>query len=237
MALDNTNKAIWPHYYVAAPSIPKWWRANLDRIGGMNQYRQPNLRLVWGMDQHTFENDNPKAMRYPNPNNTELGWACFILERYAATGFYNEAQWNALRYGVDEVTGKTVDYMGPYRREGDYIKVVEMMDDDLAPFPPSKVFSQQMLDEISYRVAAGAQKNSALGIQALQRKRKAAEKTARLTEMQAERRDYHRKNADRINALHSRDYVGLVGSSLAPSTTNTVLTLKGSELCQPISDR
>lgn len=225
MALDNTNKLIWPHYYVAAPSIPGWWRANLDRIGGFNRYRAPNLKLVWGMDEHIFENDNPRAMKYPNPNDTELGWACFILERYAETGFYNEDQWNALRYGVEEGTGRTIDHMGPYKREGDYIKVVEMMDDDLAPFPPDKIFSQQMLDEIQYRVAAGAQKNATLGILALQRKRKEAERVKRLTEMQEERRDYHRKNADRINALHSRDYVGLVGSSLAPSGSTTILTL------------
>lgn len=164
------------------------------------------------MDEHTFENDNPRAMKYANPNDTELGWACFILERYAEPGtFFNETLWNQLRYGVDEVTGATVDYMGPFPREGSYIKVLEMIDDDLAPFPVETIFSQQMLDEIGVRVMKGAQKNANLGVMEAQRRRRQAVKKAKLDARQEEAKDYYRKNKEKINALHSREYVGLGG--------------------------
>ena len=97
----DLNKKIWPTSYVSAPKIPAWWKRDLDRIGGYNQFARPNLKLVWAMDEHTFENDNPNAMKYANPNDTDLGWACFILERYAEPGtFFNETLWNQLRYGA-----------------------------------------------------------------------------------------------------------------------------------------
>jgi hypothetical protein len=237
----DTNKKIWPTEYVSAPSIPAWWKRELDRIGGYNQLAKPNLRLIWGMDERTFENDNPQAMKYANPNDTELGWACFILERYAEPGsFFNETLWNQLRCGVDD-EGKTVDYMGPYPRQGSYIKVLEMMDDDLAPFPNETVFSQQMLDEIARRVMKGAQKNSSLGVMDAQRRRRAAEKKARLDTQQAERREYFRTNQEKINAVHTREYVGLGGFNVIepnPSVLKEAAKLliqptKGSDLCRP----
>lgn len=236
--LDNTNKKIWPIYYVPAPPIPGWWKRDLDRIGGYNQFARPNLRIVWGMDEHTFENGNPRAMKYANPNDTDLGWACFILERYAAPGtFFNETLWNQLRYGVDD-EGKTVDYMGPYPREGSYIKVMEMIDDDLAPFPSDTVFSQQMLDEISMRVAKGAQKNSSLGVQEAQRRRRAAAKKANLDKAQGERREYFQTNQGKIDALHTREYVGLGGFNVVEPNASVLkeaskLLLPKGTLCQP----
>lgn len=229
----NTNKKIWPTEYVSAPAIPAWWKRELDRIGGYNQFARPNLRLIWGMDEHTFENDNPRAMKYANPNDTELGWACFILERYAEPGsFFNETLWSQLRFGVDEVTGKTVDYLGPFKREGDYIKVLEMMDDDLAPFPNETIFSQRMLDEIAMRVMKGAQKNVSLGVLEAQRKRRAAEKKAKLDARQAEAKDYYRANKETINALHTREYVGLGGFNVVEPNPS-VLKEAAKRLIQP----
>ncbi len=237
----DLNKKIWPTSYVSAPKIPAWWKRDLDRIGGYNFLAQPNLKLVWGMDEHTFENDNPNAMKYANPNDTELGWACFILERYAEPGtFFNETLWNQLRHGVDETTGKTVDYMGPYPRQGSYIKVLEMMDDDLAPFPLETVFSQRILDEIALRVAKGVQKDSSLGVLHAQRRRRAAEKKAKLDVRQAEAKDYYRTNQDKINALHTRRYVGLgefnavvPNISTLKEAAKILLRPKGPESCQP----
>lgn len=221
----DLNKKIWPTSYVSAPKIPAWWKRDLDRIGGYNSRAQPNLRLVWGMDEHTFENDNPNAMKYANPNDTDLGWACFILERYAEPGtFFNETLWNQLRFGVDD-EGKTVDYMGPYPRQGSYIKVMEMIadeGDDLVPFPVETIFSQGMLDEIAMRVMKGAQKNANLGVLEAQRRRRAAEKKAKLDARQAEAKEYYRKNKDKINALHSREYVGLAGFEIVKPTSSAL---------------
>jgi hypothetical protein len=239
MSLDSTNKKIWPTSYVSAPPIPAWWKRDLDRIGGYNSRAQPNLRLVWGMDEHMFENDNPRAMKYANPNDTDLGWACFILERYAEPGtFFNETLWNQLRYGVDD-EGKQIDYMGPFPRGGSYIKVLEMMDDDLAPFPVETIFSQQMLDEISMRVMKGAQKNASLGVMESQRRRRMAEKKAKLEARQEEAKDYYRTNKEKINTLHTREYVGLGGFEVIepnPSVlkeASKILIPKGLEICQP----
>lgn len=238
----DTNKKIWPTSYVSAPSIPAWWKRELDRIGGYNFLAQPNLRLVWGMDEHTFENDNPRAMKYANPNDTELGWACFILERYAEPGtFFNETLWNQLRFGVDD-EGKTVDYMGPFPRQGSYIKVMEMMDDNLAPFPVETVFSQRMLDIISESVMRGAQKDAVLGIRKTQRMRRMAEKKAKLDARQAEAKEYYRTNKEKINALHTREYVGLGGfnviepnaSVLKEASKLLIQPTKGS-VCQPVN--
>ena len=53
----------------------------MEIFGGYNAYAQPNYRFQWGMDARGFLNGDPFAMKYGNPNDTTLGYACWMLER------------------------------------------------------------------------------------------------------------------------------------------------------------
>lgn len=205
----DTNKPVWPKTYIPSPVIPVWFSRGLELMGGINPFGNPNYRVVWGMDERGFMNDNPRAIKYANPNDPELGWACFLLERYATPAFFNKPAWKEQRYGLDGAgSGKMIDFLGPFPSRGDYIMCAQLMTDDFAPLD----LSMQLLEELQNRsdVTPGSQNLSGLGAHEIKRRLRAAKNTAIVDAQLEERFEYYRVRADEINAKHSRKFVGLL---------------------------
>jgi len=205
----DTNKEIWPKSYSPAPDIPAWWTSGLAAKLGRNRFNQPNYRVEWGMDARGFLNGDPNAILYQNPNDPDLGWACWMFQRWAEPSFFDKPEWEQHRYGVN-VTGEAgfIDYLGPFPSRGDYIMIAPLITEDYGFIP----LSQQLLDELVSRVEYGSQSNTVLGQLEISRRLKAI-KNAEIVEQQLEeRKQYYRTNAERIDAEHSRKYVGLLKS-------------------------
>ena len=134
--------------------------------------------------------------------------------------------------------------MGPYPRQGSYIKVLEMMDDDLAPFPLETIFSQRMLDEIALRVMKGAQKNSSLGVMEAQRGAARPRRRPSLMRNKQRRKSITGPTKTR-SALHTRRYVGLGEfNAVVPNVSTLKEAAKTFEsihernrLCQPNNEK
>lgn len=163
---------------------------------------------MWGMDEREFLNGDPQAIKYQNPNNTNLGWACWILERWVGSQFFRERDWNDMRYGEDSAgTGALVDYLGPYRTRGQYILWYPLISNDYEPLE----LSSQLLDLITERVKLGQELSAqeAYAMREVQRRRKMAANAA-VTEYQLEeQREYFRQNKERLNNLATTEYGGL----------------------------
>lgn len=186
------------------PPVPKWFRKELVHIGKMNALGEPNLRVVNGMTQRAFVNGNPTALKYMSVNNPEVGWACFVLERWASPEFFDESTWAENRTGSDSAgTGKFIDYLGPFPRRGDYITICPLVDSQGKMLP----LSSMLLDEIRQRVVHGSA-NVVLGAREVQRRRKAAENAATVTSLLDELQEYYNSKGDKINRLASRVSVG-----------------------------
>lgn len=165
------------------------------------------------MDVRGFLNGDPNAIAYPNPNDPELGWACWMFQRWAEPAFFDQQQWELHRYGVN-VTGEAgfIDYLGPFPNRGDYIMLAPLITEDYGFIP----LSRQLLDELVSRVSYGSQANSVLGQLEINRRLKAIKNTELVEKLLEEQKDYYRTNAERIDAGHTRKYVGLLKS--LPST-------------------
>lgn len=229
----NMNRPIWPTSYSPSPRVPKWFSKDLWKFGGSNSFGGPIYRVVWAMDARTFRNGNPNAMKYPNPNDVNLGYACFWLERYAQPEFFNEVHWRALRYGAcEQGTGKIIDYMGPFPQRGDYIGVAPLVkdsDEDDMPYEMLPL-SRDLLDELMHRLSPNSltDKMSAEGIVAAQERLKKAKSAAIVEKKLEETYAYYRTNAEKINAEHSRTYTGL--KTFKPSPAQALL---GSQIAIP----
>src|SRR5690242_720910 len=151
MPLKKTSPC-WPTSYVPAPKLPTWAAREMEIFGGYNAYAQPNYRFQWGMDARGFLNGDPFAMKYGNPNDTTLGYACWMLERWATPEFFNLKNWTDLRYGEDTAgTGKQIDYLGPFPSRGEYILVAPLIDDDGAMLP----ITEALMIELKERLTGG----------------------------------------------------------------------------------
>lgn len=201
MSINSANKPVWPTSYAPRPELPQWFVEGLNNLGGGEQ---PDYRIVWGMDATTFRNDNPNAKKYPNPRDPDLGWACWMLERWATPEFFgNETTWEINRWGSAADFGKRIDVLGPFPRRGSYILVAPMMDDDYNPLP----LTEGLLNEIRRRVEIGSQRNAALGILEIERRLKQSKSKEKVDNELEERREYYRVNGDRINRERARGYL------------------------------
>lgn len=220
----NMLRPIWPTTYIPAPPIPRWFARRLMHIGGKNPFGEPNYRVIWAMDATMFRNGNPDARAYPNPNDTNLGYACFWLQRWAAPEFFNKIQWEALRYGKDG-SGKTVDHLGPFPARGDYIGVLPLMKDD-GDMPYEMIpLTQALLDEIEPMLAPGSQKTVNMGVLEAQDRLKRAKSAAKTNEILEERRAHYRTNAAKINTRASRRFVGLLEGKVSTAEHERVSSL------------
>lgn len=209
----DTNREIWPRTYVPAPHKPKWVDKDLRRIGGINAFGENNYRLEWGMDLRTFQAGNPSAIKYLNPNNSDIGWACWMLERYAAPAFFNRTVWNASRFAKD-VTGtdRNIDYLGPFPDRGDYILIMPMTTDNYEFIE----LSSQLIVEIGIRVAEGSQKDDVIGLLEIKRRKKAAKDAQEVRKQLDAQREYYETRGVNINTVHTREYIGLNAPLLPP---------------------
>lgn len=199
---------IYPRTYSPAPAIPKWFRKALVRKGGMNPHGEPNFQLVWGMDARQFSNGNPSAIKYVNPHDVELGWACFVLERWAPPEFFNEEEWNRLRFSTELVDGKYVDHLGPWRRRGSWIMCAPLATEkDNLPYAPLPL-EQKVLDELLARIGSGPMKpDQALAQLEMDRQLRQIAARKKLRSALDANFEYHRKKAELINQLASRHTV------------------------------
>lgn len=189
------------------PPVPKDVRKALFTIGGPNPMGQPNLRLVSGLEVRAFCNGNPQAIKYANPNDVEVGWACLILERWASREFFNPTVWAEQRYGPDpNSTGKQIDFLGPFPRKGDYVFCAPMVDslgvrlELTAPW-------DKILSEIADRVSFGPAPD-ALGRMEVARRRKTAQNKTRLKTALDEWQEWTNANAEKFKAAASRKIRG-----------------------------
>lgn len=219
----NLNQPVWPKSYVPSPRIPEWFAEGLARLGH-NTYGQPNYRVVWGMDARGFRNGNPRAMKFANFNDPELGWACFLLERWATPEFFNRSQWIDHRYAKAE-DGKTIDVLGPFPKRGDYIVVGQLMT-HAEPLTPLEL-SQQLLDELLERLSPGKMKSPTLGMLEIEERIRKSENEAKVRRLLDEQFEYYRMNKDRKNREAGRSYVGLLSDlpAAAHERTSSLISL------------
>lgn len=191
-------------------------------LGGYNRFAAPNYRLVWGMDARTFRNGNPSAMKYMNPRDSGLGWACFVLERFAEVGFYNKVEWETERFGPDEAgTDKRIDYLGPYPNRGCYISIAMLIDDggddsgDAWTLEMVKL-SSGLLEEIKRRVTYGAQNDHSLATLALKQEKKRALDAAKVEKLAGDLKEWYQQNEEKINTRHTRKWSNLTGAKPLP---------------------
>jgi hypothetical protein len=242
----KTNLPIWPTRYVPAPELPRWFRKALVNVEGRNpaDETQGIWRVVWGMDAREFMNGDPNAIKYPNPNEATLGWACWILERWVKPQFFKRQEWEDLRYGADSAgTGKLIDYLGPYRTQGQYITVYPLISEAGEPLE----LSSQLLETIilpRIKVLQDSKPGDALALAEANRRRKAAASKEMVDYQIEEEKEYFRKNRERLNNLATTAYDGLdtaraVGSRIrVPSADDvtqlaTVLPSVKEALCRP----
>lgn len=229
-----------------APPQPRWFRKALINIEGRNPAddTQGIWRVVWGMDEREFMNGNPQAIKYVNPNEATLGWACWILERWVKPQFFKPQEWEDLRYGEDSAgTGKRIDYLGPYRSKGQYITVYPLFSENGEPLElSSKLLEELILPRV--KILQESQPGDALALAEAHRRRKMAAAQATVAEQLEEQREYFRMNKERLNNLATTEYCGLdtarvVGSQIrVPSPDDvtqlaTALPSVKDALCRP----
>lgn len=215
----NLNRPIWPKTYCESPVIPKRFRRGLADFGGLNIYGQPNYQAVWAMDAEFFENGDPHARKYPNPNDTSLGWACFWLERYATPDFFDQKTWNELRYARSELgDGKMIDVLGPFPNRGAYIGVGPLIKDNEDGEPWEMLpLTTKVLDEIKQSLDPGATKSSVMGRLETGRRVRQAKSAALCQKKLDEVAQYYQTNAEKINTLHTSTQFFRPGHALTGS--------------------
>lgn len=222
----NTHRPIWPETYCESPVIPKRFRRGLADFGGKNIYGEPNYIVTWAMDAKIFENGDPHARKYPNPNDMALGWACFWLERYAPPEFFDEKTWAELRFGPSELgDDHRIDFIGPFPRRGGYIGVGPLVKDNEDGEPWEMLpLTTKVLDVIKQELDPGATKSKVNGRLEIGRRVRRAKSSDICQKKLEEVRQYYRTNAEKINAEHTREYTGLKPSA-AQAFTGSQITL------------
>lgn len=204
----NKHRPIWPEAYVESPKIPQRFRRGLADFGGRNIYGDPNYQVTWAMDAEMFENGDPHARKYPNPNNGTLGWACFWLERYATPEFFDPKIWAEFRYGFSELgDGKLIDILGPFPSRGGYVGCGPLIKDNEYDEPWEMLpLTTQVLDVIKQELDPGATTSKVNGRLETGRRVRRAKSSDLCQKKLEEVRQYYRTNAEKINAEHTRDY-------------------------------
>src|SRR5712671_2353326 len=187
MNWTHTLKPIWPTSYAPSPPIPKWFQDGLTGAGGLNPRGKPNYIVAWAMDLWDFCNGNPRSPKYLNPNNPQIGWACFVLERWVPAEFYDRTEWENLRVDNAGDDGKFIDRLGPYKNRGTYILAKPLMTDAYEPLE----LSQQLLEVLQWGIKQGPLTGEALQKHnAIQRKLKQAREAEVIDSQTAERREW-----------------------------------------------
>ena len=120
--LDKPQEIIdrYQAQYQPAPYKPEWFDKELAKIGGLNPYGEPNFRVVWGMDEKTFRDGDPNAIKYLAADSDHLGRPSWILEEWwSAFRVGTFADWERNRYFFNE-EGKKIDLIGEYPSRGMY---------------------------------------------------------------------------------------------------------------------
>lgn len=201
------NRPVWPREYSPSPAIPKFFSSGLFHKFGQNPHGEANYIVTWGMDARQFSNGDPNAIKYPNPNDPELGWACFMLERWAPPTFFNEDEWNRLRFG-ELTTSGYVDHLGPFRSRGSYILVAPLATDkDGQPYDMLPL-TEKVLQELYQRLGTGYLKpDERLAQLELQRRIRKSNAQKSLRAALDKNFEHYRQKADMINTLATRHTV------------------------------
>lgn len=160
-------------------------------------------------------------MKYMNPRDSSLGWACFILERFSDVGFYDKAEWERERFGPDEAgTMQRIDYLGPYPSRGEYMMIAPLIDDTDGTGDAGTMemipLSNGLLEEIKARVSYGAQKDALLGVRALHQAKKRAKDAAQVEKLSVDLKEWYLQNEDQVNTRHTRKWSNLTGAKPLP---------------------
>ena len=100
-------------------SLPESVRQALADFGGLNPYGGPNYRVVWGWRRGDWFG-GAWRLKYIDRERHKERWH---LEKWVpAESFGTPEQWYSS--AVMDVAGKTVNVLGPYPAEGDYVRVV-----------------------------------------------------------------------------------------------------------------
>lgn len=134
---------------VPKPAVPDWFQKELTLIGGKNDYKWPNYRLVWGQEPAAcrFRDGEwvPKYIkcfvsrqiqRQVQGSNlvwqqwfrTPIGEDRFFVEKYVPPEEIDREQWERdWRYSWDE-SGKKIEILGEYPSRGMYVKYIRLED-------------------------------------------------------------------------------------------------------------
>lgn len=225
----NLNRPIWPTTRIESPVIPKRFKRGLTDFGGRNVYGESNYQVVWAMDAEIFENGDPHARKYPNPRDVSLGYACFWLERYATSEFFDKKTWDELRFADDELgTGKKIDVLGPFPYRGGYVGVGPLIKDNENGEPWEMLpLTTQVLDVIKQSLDPGATVETVKGRLEIGRRVRRAKASDLCQKRLEEVRQYYRTNAEKINVRHTGIYSGLdtfkPGASAIPESVRSYL--------------
>ena len=220
------NRRVWPMSHYSLPPVPEFFRKGLFHKFGQNPHGEGNYRVISGMEARQFSNGNPNAIKYPNPNNSEIGWACYMLERWAPPEFFNKEEWERLRFGEFTTSGY-IDHLGPWRTKGSWILVAPLaterdgMPDEMLPL------TEKVLEELYSRLSRGAVSvNERLAEMELQRQIRKSKAQKTLRKLLDDNFEYYRLNEEKINAEASRKGV-LVNRELSfdKSTLNAARKL------------
>ncbi len=202
----NLDRPIYPRSYSPAPPIPAWFARGLLRKGGRNEHGGLNFQIGWGMDLR----DARGRIKYMNPHDWELGWTCFILERWAPPTFFDEVEWNELRFDTEMDSSGYADLLGEYPRNGTYIYVgaLATMDADGLPYEPLPL-STAVLDDLTKQIGYGSiDENKAMARLAMQKQlRKVQAQKSLRKALDDNKEEWNSKRKDSIIAQVTRHTV------------------------------
>lgn len=109
-----------------SPVDLKLWQDRIEKIAGFSSTGKPRLRIVWGQAADMFSCGR-MAKKYcfwklqQGAEIHDIGIPRFYVEElHTNTELKGNDGWNRARYYRDEVTGETIDVLGPLPEEGFY---------------------------------------------------------------------------------------------------------------------
>lgn len=112
-----------------SPVELKPWQDRIDKIAGISITGKPRLRIVWGQAADFFSCGRI-AKKYcfwryqEGPDIVDIGIPRFYVEElHGNAELRHKDGWDKARYYRDEVTGETIDVLGPIPEEGFYTTV------------------------------------------------------------------------------------------------------------------
>jgi len=202
--LTGLNVPIYPKSYHPGPPIPRWFKRTLLLKGGRNEHGEANFRVVWGMDAR----DERGRIKYMNPHDWALGWACFVLERWATPTFFDENLWNELRYGNEYLGTDGYDLLGEFPRHGRYICVGPLATEKNGKPYEALPLSSQVLDSICAQIGRGELTTpEAIAMLHTKKERERKASQHRLREAQETHREEFQRKKQQMAIIGSRGTV------------------------------